>query len=160
VFANVKLNQRINELPGVEYLFVHPGMGDEGLPVGAALAASAAHGVFRLARIDNVFWGPAFTEREAETALAGAGFSYERVADIETRTAELLAAQKIVARCDGRVEYGPRALGNRSILYHAADPHVNDWLNKSLQRSEFMPFAPATLRERAGACFKHLDSAA
>ena len=51
------------------------------------------------------------------------------------------------------MEFGPRALGNRSILYHAKDPAVNDWLNKQLKRSEFMPFAPVTLAEHAGACY-------
>lgn len=160
VFGNVKLNQRINQLPDVDYLFVHPGMGDEGLPVGAALALSAAKGVFQLRRIDNVFWGPAYGEREIEAALATSDFRRERVPDIAARTAELLAQKKIVARCDGRVEYGPRALGNRSILFHAGDPTVNEWLNKSLRRSEFMPYAPATMKERAGACYRKLDSAA
>jgi carbamoyltransferase len=160
VFGNVKLNQRINNLPGLTFLWVHPGMGDEGLPVGAALASSAAKGVYRLERIDNVFWGPTYGEREIEAALAPTDFVREKCADIETRTAELLAAKKIVARCTGPVEYGPRALGNRSLLYHAADPTVNDWLNRSLRRSEFMPFAPATLAARARECFKKIDTAA
>ena len=160
VFGNVKLNQRINELPGVEYVFVHPGMGDEGLPVGAALASSASKGVFRLDRIDNVFWGPSYGDRENEAALAASGLPYERLDDIDARVGELLAQKKIVARCTGAVEYGPRALGNRSILFHAGDPTVNDWLNKSLRRDEFMPFAPATLRARAQGCYQHLDSAA
>ena len=59
----------------------------------------------------------------------------------------LLAAGKVVARFDGRMEYGPRALGHRSILYHAKEPAVNQWLNQRLGRTEFMPFAPATLYE-------------
>jgi len=160
IFGNVKLNQRINELSEVDYLFVHPGMGDEGLPVGAALACSAEQGVFRLARIENVYWGPGFDDAEAERLLASAGFRYERVPDIQRRVAEELAARKIVARCVGRMEYGPRALGHRSILFHAADPSANDWLNEKLRRSEFMPFAPATLASRAADCYRHLGSAA
>jgi carbamoyltransferase len=159
VFANVKLNQRINELPGVSHLFIHPGMGDEGLPVGAALAASAARGAFQLGRIENVFWGPAFGQEEIDKALASCDFPYERCTEIEIRIAELLAQKRIVARFDGRLEYGPRALGNRSILFHAGDTSVNDWLNASLKRSEFMPFAPATLIDRAGDCFEGLESA-
>jgi carbamoyltransferase len=159
VFGNVKLNQRINELPEVDYLFVHPGMGDEGLPVGAALACSAEHGAFRLARIDDAFWGPSFDEEAVEKALASFDFPAERVPDIEARVAELLSAERIVARCSGRMEYGPRALGNRSILFHAGDATCNDWLNRKLRRSEFMPFAPATLAHRAGACYRGLGSA-
>jgi len=160
VFGNVKLNQRINELPGVDYVFVHPGMGDEGLPVGAALASSASKGVFRLERIDNVFWGPSYGDREVEAALASSGLPHDRIVDIETRIGQLLAQKKIVARCAGSMEYGPRALGNRSILFHAGDPSVNDWLNKALRRDEFMPFAPATLRARADDCYRGVASAA
>ncbi len=57
------------------------------------------------------------------------------------------------------MEYGPRALGNRSILYHTKDKSVNDWLNKRLKRTEFMPFAPVTMEEYAGKCFKNLKGA-
>ena len=160
IFGNVKLNQRINQLDEAEYLFVHPGMGDEGLPVGAALACSAELGSYELARIQNVYWGPGFDDAEAERALAGSGFAVERVPDITQRVAELLAAHKIVARCSGRMEYGPRSLGHRSILYHAGDPSANDWLNHKLRRSEFMPFAPATLASHAAACYRDLASAA
>ena len=159
IFGNVKLNQRIHELPEVESLFVHPGMGDEGLCVGAALATAAAAGRFRLERIDNVFWGPGYGQERVAKALASSDFPHRRVPDVEASVADLLAARRIVARCAGRVEYGPRALGNRSILFHAGDPSANDWLNKSLRRSEFMPFAPATLASRAGDAYANLAGA-
>ena len=159
LFGNVKLNQRINERDDVDYLFVHPGMGDEGLPVGAALALSAERGAFELAKIRDVFWGPSFDERDVERALDAHDFAVERFDDIESKVAALLAEKKIVARCKGPMEYGPRALGNRSILFHAADPTANDWLNKALQRTEFMPFAPASLRSRAADAYEKLDSA-
>ena len=77
----------------------------------------------------------------------------ERCADVDARVAELLARGQVVARVRGRMEYGPRALGHRSILYHTRDPSVNNWLNRRLSRAEFMPFAPATLEERAGDCY-------
>ena len=57
------------------------------------------------------------------------------------------------------MEFGPRALGNRSILYRATDPSVNDWLNEQLNRTEFMPFAPLTLHERADACYEDVSGA-
>src|SRR6185436_16040246 len=63
------------------------------------------------------------------------------------KLAELLADNKVLALSHGRMEYGPRALGNRTMMYAAKDPKVNDWLNRRLNRSEFMPFAPVTLRE-------------
>ena len=59
----------------------------------------------------------------------------------------------MIGRFDGRMEYGPRALGNRSILYHAREPEVNQWLNKRLGRTEFMPFAPVTLWEARERCY-------
>src|SRR5262249_28309643 len=109
VFGDVKLNQRVNARPARESVVVHPGVGDEGLPVGAALASSASKGVFRLQRIDNVFWGPSYGDREIEDALAASGLPYERVPDIEARIGRLLAQKKILARCAGAMEYGPRA---------------------------------------------------
>jgi carbamoyltransferase len=164
VFANVKLNQRIHELPNVRSVFVHPGMGDEGLPVGAAFAlavaqARAAGTSVRAAPLAHCYLGPGDSEAEIERAVASAGGAALRVPAIEARIAELLARGRVVARCAGRMEYGPRALGNRSILYQATDPTVNDWLNKKLQRTEFMPFAPVTLAEAADQCYEGLDGA-
>ena len=70
---------------------------------------------------------------------------------------EQILAGKVVARFNGRMEYGPRALGNRSILYHAKEPAVNQWLNQRLGRTEFMPFAPATLDEHRDACYRNVS---
>ena len=67
--------------------------------------------------------------------------------------AKLLAQGRVVARFNGRMEFGPRSLGNRSILYHCRDASVNDWLNKRLHRTEFMPFAPSTLADHADECY-------
>ena len=61
-----------------------------------------------------------------------------------------------MARFNGRMEYGPRALGNRSILYHASEPEVNQWLNQRLGRTEFMPFAPATMDEHRSECYQNV----
>lgn len=159
IFANVKLNQRINELPQVDYVYVHPGMGDEGLPVGAALASSASRHGFVRRRLPNVFLGPGYRDEEIKEALAASGLPHLYDPDICVTIARLLAEKKIVARFDGRMEYGPRALGNRSILFHAGDPSVNDWLNRKLRRTEFMPFAPATLKDRAASCYRQVESA-
>src|SRR5262249_59837535 len=99
-------------------VFVPPGMGDEGLPVGAALAASADLGRFRLERLEHVFWGPEYGAERVEKALAASGLAHRRVADVEARIAERLAARCIVARCSGRVGYGPRPLAHRRLLHH------------------------------------------
>jgi len=158
VAANVRMNQRILETEGVERVFVYPAMHDGGLSVGAALAWH--HRLTRAPRqpISHVYYGPRYSEVECEAALVG--IPRCRPADLEAEVAALLAAGKVVARFDGAMEFGPRALGNRSVLCQATDPNVNDWLNRRLGRTEFMPFAPATLAEEASQCFLDVDRAA
>jgi carbamoyltransferase len=159
VFANVKANQRIFEIPGVKNIFIHPNMGDGGCCVGAALLLWAQKERLTPVKIDDVYWGPEYKDIEIQNALKNAGLNYEKPEKIERKIAELLIEGNIVARFNGRMEYGPRALGNRSILYHAKDPSVNLWLNKQLKRTEFMPFAPATLFEERHRCYKNIDGA-
>ena len=164
VFANVKLNQRIHQIEDVQSVFIHPGMGDEGLAVGAAFALSSSlvkdfGQKVTSCKLADVYFGPSFSDRDIDGAIARRGLQAEYVDDIEPRIAKLLAEGYVVARFDGRMEYGPRALGNRSILYQATDPSVNDWLNKRLRRTEFMPFAPVTLIEFADQCYDNLDGA-
>jgi carbamoyltransferase len=158
VCANVKMNQRIQEIPGVTGVSIHPGMGDTGQPLGAALKAMDAELRNRGKRLEpkaisNVYLGPEYGDAEIESELKRNGLAYLRPADPERTAAEAIHAGKVVCRFNGRMEYGPRALGNRSILYHAKDATINDWLNKSLKRTEFMPFAPSTLIEYADQCY-------
>ncbi|NNM20015.1 MAG: carbamoyltransferase [Gammaproteobacteria bacterium] len=159
VFANVKLNQRIHELDSVKQVFVHPGMGDDGLAVGAALFEHNKRAGYQPQDvIGNVYWGGEFTDAQALQAIEGAGYTPEQFeGTIENQAAKLLAAGKVVARCAGRMEYGPRALGNRTIMYQPSDPSVNKWLNERLIRTEFMPFAPVTLWEERNNCFKGVE---
>ncbi len=159
VIANVKANQRLFEIPGIEKIFVHPNMGDGGCSVGAALLLHAQKTGLQPYEISDVYWGPEYSDKELEDALTRAGLTPERPDDLEKRVAELLVEGNIVARFNGRMEYGPRALGNRSILYHAKDPSVNLWLNTQLKRTEFMPFAPATLYEEREKCYKNIEGA-
>jgi carbamoyltransferase len=163
VHANVKINQRIHELPDVDSVFIYPGMSDEGLAAGAALLLhaqkQAGPPVQGRKCLDHVYLGPEFSEREIAKALDARGIEYEHAPHGEAEIARLISEGYVVARMAGRMEHGPRALGNRSILYRPDDPAVNDWLNERLQRTEFMPFAPATLAEDARLCFKNLDGA-
>ncbi|HZL98886.1 MAG TPA: carbamoyltransferase C-terminal domain-containing protein, partial [Planctomycetota bacterium] len=177
VAANVKMNQRLHALPGVRQTFIYPNMGDGGCGTGLALlhswpgvvatgagsgAAGAGGGEFQPRALRDVYLGPAFGERECEAALREAGLPFERPADgraLAREVARRIHAGQVVGRFDGRMEYGPRALGNRSILYHAREPGVNQWLNQRLGRTEFMPFAPVTLFEAAGRCYEGLAGA-
>ncbi len=162
LFGNVRINQEIHELPEVDRCFVHPGMSDAGMGVGAALAAyydRDPRPELDTRCLDVVYLGPSYDQTEIEIALASRGLEVSCPEDIEAEVAALLAEGAVVARFDGRMEYGPRALGNRSILYRPDDPTVNDWLNAALHRTEFMPFAPAVIEENASRCFHGMEGA-
>jgi carbamoyltransferase len=127
-------------------------MMDAGLSVGAALWTyyrknPEARKSLSQRRLHDVYLGPDYTEKEIEKSIRESGLRFEFVPNIEERIGSLLADGRVVARFNGRMEFGPRALGNRSILYQPTDPTVNDWLNKNLKRTEFMPFAPSTVQE-------------
>jgi carbamoyltransferase len=151
------MNQRIAELEGVRRVFIHPNMADGGLCVGATMSLLSEQGQIRPAEWTTCYLGSEFSEAEMEAALRTAGLEPTRVADVPREVARLLADGKIVARFGGAMEYGPRALGNRSILVAAQDPTINDWLNKWLGRTEFMPFAPVTLYEHRHERYLNID---
>ncbi len=154
-FANVKLNQRLHEMPQVRSVHVYPHMSDGGLAAGAAMLV----GRVPRATIATPYLGPDISDADAAAALGAAGLRYHRPTAMADAVAQLLAEGKVVARATGRLEWGPRALGNRSILFLPNDRSVNDWLNKRLRRTEFMPFAPSTRIEEAQRCYEHLDGA-
>ena len=158
VVANVKLNQRIFEIPGVHSIAVYPNMGDGGCGTGAAFLASREH-LKERQRYSNVYFGQDFSDMDIEESLKGAGLTFEKHDAIEPIIARLIHEGKVVARFAGRMEYGPRSLGNRSILYRASEPEVNQWLNQRLGRTEFMPFAPATLFDERHRCYHNIDGA-
>lgn len=156
IFANVKMNQRIRTLPGVTDLYIFPQMNDGGLAVGAALLSAIRHGEPH-EFIPSMYLGPASEDVAVQSAVEKrrekvtlSQFTHEKLIE---KTVELIEKNTVVGLFQGRMEYGPRALGNRTILYHAKDKSVNDWLNKRLRRTEFMPFAPVTTVELAPKCF-------
>ena len=159
VFANVRLNQRIAEELPVDEIFIYPSMGDQGLAAGAVLEYllqrdGLKRWLSKRHRLRDVYLGRNYDE-QTETIMKEAGakpLAYEPM-KLQDKVAELLHEGKIVALYCGRMEYGPRALGARSILAAPTDPHVNDWLNKRLSRTEFMPFAPVVSAERAEEIF-------
>ncbi|KPJ87727.1 MAG: hypothetical protein AMS18_14250 [Gemmatimonas sp. SG8_17] len=163
VFANVKINQRVHELPGVDGVFVYPAMSDEGIAAGAALTQWATmnpQSAMQMQKcFDHVYLGPEFSDKEMAEALKASGVEFTCPANNEVEVARLVSEGYVVARVAGRMEYGPRALGNRSILYRPDEPEVNDWLNKRLHRTEFMPFAPTALAEDAERYFVGVNGA-
>lgn len=153
VFMNVKANKVLSELPGVDSLEVFPSCGDETNSLGAAWDLySTLDGSPR--GIDDFYLGPDFSDAEVESALSEAGsrVAAKKAADIDATVAGLLAEGKIVARCSGRMEFGARALGNRSILADPSHLKVVQVINKMIKSRDFwMPFAPILLRSESEA---------
>jgi len=144
---NVKLNQRIVALPHVKELFVQPASGDSGTSLGAATYVAAARGE-KLARMRHVYLGPGFTSQQcAETLRASTEpLEYRQLGDPARETASLLAAGHPVAWFQGRMEFGPRALGARSILGCADIPGIADRINEQIKfRERWRPFCPSVL---------------
>jgi carbamoyltransferase len=148
-FLNVKLNQRIWYSGEVEGQWIYPNPGDSGLPVGAALYAYySAHPQQPCERLRHLYLGPGFNDQEIEAVLRERKLSYEKHADIAATTARLLAANKIVAWFQGRMESGPRALGSRSILMSPLRAENKDVINACVKyREAFRPFCPSLLYE-------------
>jgi len=150
LFANVKLNMLLRKLPQTKGWFVFPHMGDGGLALGTAAAAD--YEINGRSRIDlsHVFFGSSFGEPEMEAALKTGKLHYRKESDIAKIVAELIAKGEIVLWFQGAGEYGPRALGHRSILAPADSLKVKDDLNLKLKRrSWFQPFCPSMLEEDA-----------
>jgi carbamoyltransferase len=148
VFANVILNQKILDLPGVESVSIHPNMGDGGLAVGAACVVTAGRNAngngsgLSPRPLGDVFLGPSYSRSSIRALLRGRSRSFTEPSDLPERVARLLSEEKVVGVFQGRMEYGPRALGNRTILANPLRADIKDVLNHRLRRTEFMPFAP------------------
>jgi carbamoyltransferase len=156
VFANVLVNGKVAALPGVERVHVFPHMGDGGLAAGAALHASGR----APEPLGSACLGPEPTEGDYERAAWASGLPVERPAEPDAVLVDALARGLPVARCVGAMEFGPRALGHRSILAPAHDPATGDALNRALARDDFMPFAPALRVEDAPEAFDGFEAAA
>jgi len=157
VFANVKLTQRIAEQLPFDEVFVSPAMSDQGQAAGGVLqfllerdglATFLAH----RQKLGNLYFGRDYMA-QADNVFLEAGAA--RVADgrIVDFAARMLADRRILGLYLGRCEYGPRALGARTIMASPADRSINDWLNKRLDRTEFMPFAPVVRDARVDEVF-------
>jgi carbamoyltransferase len=166
VAANVKLNQRIAALPEVDSIFVFPGMSDTGNAIGAALLAIEAATPGYLAKqqhaMIDVYLGPGFSDPEIEAELQAHQLGYRRYDEsaLVDRAAQAIHEGLVVGWFQGRMEFGPRALGNRSMVGRPTDAEINKSLNDRLERTEFMPFAPSVLAERADELFIGVGKAA
>ena len=157
-FANVRTNLKIREIPGVESVFVFPHMGDGGIAMGSAQLYQGRNGNGPREEIRDLYWGDEWTEAQIEAELSSTdGIRWERLPDPGDEIASALARKEVVGVFHGRMEFGPRALGHRSIIAEPTDRTMMDWLNKRLARTEFMPFAPIILEEAAPDYFEAFE---
>lgn len=154
VALNSVMNGRIFLETGFEEFFAQPAAADDGASLGAALAVSVGRYGRPRPTDGFIFTGPSFGEERMEQALRDAGVAYERVPDIARHTAARIAEGLIVGWFQGRMECGPRALGNRSLLADPRDPRSKARMNEKVKHREaFRPFAPSCLADRAGDYF-------
>jgi carbamoyltransferase len=156
VALNCVMNGKIEERTPFRQIYLQADAGDGGTSLGGALYHHYAQNgaSTRTFRMDHVYWGPQYGPEAIEVALVSANLPVQRDPEICVRTAQAIADGKIVGWYQGRMEVGPRALGNRSIL---ADPRNDDMkhiLNSRIKRREFFrPFAPSVLEEHCGEWF-------
>ena len=144
---NVKLNQRLVARADVQELFVQPAAGDSGTALGAATYVAAGRGD-KLSRMRHAYLGPAFSTDECLDALRAIGepLEFARLDDVPRDTARILAAGNPVAWFQGRMEFGPRALGARSILGCPSAAGIADRINAQIKfRERWRPFCPSVL---------------
>lgn len=159
VALNCVLNARIRDRGPFKNIWVQPAAGDAGTALGAAIWVDAQerkseHKNFSM---EHAYWGPEYSDAEIEKFLQWAKVPYRKLDDVAEETAEILAQDKIIGWFQGRMEFGPRALGSRSILASPINPAMQQRLNEVKDREDFRPVAPVVLEEDAGEWFESAD---
>jgi carbamoyltransferase len=156
---NSVANGKLFDRTPFRHTWIQPAAGDEGLTVGAAL--HTYHAVLKHPRkyvMQNSYLGPEFADSQIEASLRNAHVKYQRLerGPLLDSVAKRIAQGDVVGWFQGRMEWGPRALGNRSIVTHPGRPDMKDVLNARIKRREwFRPFAPSILEERQAEYFEH-----
>jgi carbamoyltransferase len=156
VALNCVMNSRVRDQGPFEQVWVQPASGDAGTALGAAMYIDMKEGPSDGNRfpMTHAFLGPAYSDREIGEFLRWAGLPVRRLEDIPGRAAELLAHDKILGWFQGRMEFGPRALGGRSILASPISSTIQARLNEIKEREDFRPVAPVVIEEEASCWFR------
>jgi carbamoyltransferase len=155
VALNSKANGLILSQRLVDRIFIQPAATDDGVSIGAALAAPVAAG-FRCGEMTKAYLGLQSEPDQIEAVLRTYKLSYEKLDDPAERAAELLTEGKLIGWYQGREEFGPRALGNRSILADPRDVRNRDRVNNAVKfREDWRPFAPSVLEEAGASLFEN-----
>jgi carbamoyltransferase len=156
VALNCVANARLRDRGAFKNIWVQPASGDDGTALGAALWVDARErkATERTFVMDHCYWGPEYTDQEIEKSLKLWKVPYRKLENIAEETADILAQNKIIGWYQGRMEFGPRALGSRSILASPISPDMQARLNEVKDREDFRPVAPVVLEEEAGNWFE------
>lgn len=159
VALNCVMNARLRDEGPFKNIWVQPAAGDAGTALGAALWVDSQErqqtqeGVQRTYTMENVYLGPEFSDTEIEKFLQWSKNPYKRLNNVAKDVAQILADNKIIGWFQGHMEFGPRALGSRSILASPIQPHMQQKLNEIKDREDFRPVAPVVLQEEAANWF-------
>jgi carbamoyltransferase len=158
VALNCVMNSRLRDEGPFDEVWVQPAAGDAGTALGAALwidwrERGLTGDKTRRWAMDHAYWGPAYADDEIEAFLRWSKVSFRRLNDVASETAELLAKGDVIGWYQGRTEFGPRALGARSILASPIDPGMQAKLNDIKDREDFRPVAPVVMEERVDQWF-------
>ena len=158
VALNCVMNARIRDQGPFDEVWVQPAAGDAGTALGAALwidwrERGLTGDKSRRWTMDHAYLGPSYSDEEIETFLRWSKVRFKRLGDVAGETADLLAAGNVIGWYQGRTEFGPRALGARSILASPIDPGMQAKLNEIKDREDFRPVAPVVMEEHADAWF-------
>lgn len=158
VALNCVMNARLRDKGPFKNIWVQPAAGDAGTALGAALwvdAIAANRNGQRNFRMDHAYWGPEYSDEKIEAFLKWTKTPYKKLDNVAAEAAALLASDKIIGWYQGRMEFGPRALGSRSILASPINPDMQARLNEVKDREDFRPVAPVVLEEDAPEWFEN-----
>lgn len=156
VALNCVLNAKLRDAGLFKNIWVQPAAGDAGTALGAAMWVDATErrSTRKDFKMDHAYWGPEYGDDEIESFLKWTKTPYRKMTNIAEETAELLIADKIIGWFQGRMEFGPRALGSRSILASPLHAEMQARLNEVKDREDFRPVAPVVMEDKAGEWFE------
>lgn len=159
IALNCVLNARIKDRSPFKNVWVQPAAGDAGTALGAAIWTDLQERKIgdKQFIMSHAYWGPEYSDQEIEKFLKWPKVPYRKMNNVASETAEILADNKIIGWFQGRMEFGPRALGSRSILASPIDPSMQSKLNEVKDREDFRPVAPVELEEDAADWFENAD---
>jgi len=157
VALNCVANARIRDKKDFKNIWVQPASGDDGTALGAAIWVDAQQRKSNEHTfvMDHAYWGPDYSDSEIEKFMQWCKVPYRKLDNVAEEAAEILAQDKIIGWYQGRMEFGPRALGARSILASPINPSMQARLNEVKDREDFRPVAPVVLEEEAGKWFNN-----